>query len=778
MADHQGAHARRISLALHPCAVPPLRSKPFRVSTDPHAREADPSSARRSTVDPFYENIDGPKYAYDLSSHAKQHDSKDMEQYWAHKRGSPAAVPPSKAFSKMKLGANDQASGVSDQENAAAGNAAAASATSSVPVKMSKKKAVDASAAAPAAANRAPLQAHKKSVVPPLNKKDSVFERLFGGGASSARRATGGSTPSKNVSTKKVTSFSARKPAPARKFSKGRRGTGRKPKLTTAKSPNLHTKFRYARRSQRPETSLEREVREIQKLNQENEKRRKLNAEAVQRILGPRSDSKFVRRSTKQLTEPQEFNFATASRLGYKVPKSAKKNKRKPRTSLKPTRPVPFSLSNQKRTTNKVKPATRSKNMGTKKAQFVSVKTKVNNFFKRADKPRRSVSATVTAELTGPVSPNLATKSRASRKPAATVLTTEQREEQEIKAMSKFKARPVDKKIFTCNGEYGVPRVAKKKPTKFQEFQLSKYAAGRKKTSATRAPAKPFKATPFNPKLFKKAPKVKKAKAAELTNPVSPPLHTKKLVHRYIRDEYKGAEDAPATKPAGRQSIAPSTSSYVPGRTVPQEFRLRTQARGRQYEQERKERIRQKNEAAKVNRVYKAKPVPKYPTFKGHEEVVQVTTPVPFEFRGEEYRKRAQARFAEMIAREQAAADRKAQFKARDIQQNDNFFLFASRKPLTTVEPFALCTKQRERESFHNREEFRKAREDAEAKAKAEEAAKKAQEEAEDRAWRRQCVHKPVPILKGKPIQIKRSTKPLTQPITPSLKTDARSHAK
>mmetsp|Transcript_10382 Transcript_10382/g.16757 ORF Transcript_10382/g.16757 Transcript_10382/m.16757 type:complete len:90 (+) Transcript_10382:143-412(+) len=85
-----------------------------------------------------------------------------------------------------------------------------------------------------------------------------------------------------------------------------------------------------------------------------------------------------------------------------------------------------------------------------------------------------------------------------------------------------------------------------------------------------------------------------------------------------------------------------------------------------------------------------------------------------------------------------------------------------------------LATQVRERESNAVRNEYAKAREEAEERKKAEEAALKARQEAEDREWRIQCVHKAHPIKKSKPLIIRPSTKPLTQPKAPSLKTASR----
>merc|ERR1712196_98466 len=97
--------------------------------------------------------------------------------------------------------------------------------------------------------------------------------------------------------------------------------------------------------------------------------------------------------------------------------------------------------------------------------------------------------------------------------------------------------------------------------------------------------------------------------------------------------------------------------------------------------------------------------------------------------------RKAKIALQKKLQREEEEKRQKAKFVAGEIKWDDDFFLFASRKPLTKPEPFMLATQVRERESNAVRNECAKAREEAEERKKAEEAALKARQEAEDREW-------------------------------------------
>lgn len=134
---------------------------------------------------------------------------------------------------------------------------------------------------------------------------------------------------------------------------------------------------------------------EVKKLYQEAEKRRRLNAKQLHKILVPKTE--YTRRSTKPLTEPEEFSFNLASRLGYKMPKGKSMKKvheikralmrinllscfqRKPRMSMSqgPTCPVPFNFETNRRVKKSSKPRT-----------YVPLLAKVDRFFRNVNRKR------------------------------------------------------------------------------------------------------------------------------------------------------------------------------------------------------------------------------------------------------------------------------------------------------------------------------------------------------------------------------------------------------
>ncbi|GAB5358414.1 hypothetical protein AAMO2058_000455300 [Amorphochlora amoebiformis] len=590
----------------------------------------------------------------------------------------------------------------------------------------------------------------------------SVFERLF------AQKKKGVSSTPRSRRTKKMYSKSARKPYKASTLPKKSSKTKKKPghvrslTLTKAKTPNI-TKSRPRRIIK---GTLEKEMDEIKKLHQEAEKRRKLNAKQLHKIFVPKSQ--YTQRSTKALTEPEEFTFVTSARLGYKTSKEASIKKRKPRASMMKvnglTNPISFNLETNRR--SKISVSSQKK-----ASPYVPLQAKVNNFFKKATERKGEKKTTYTGGITCPNPPRLSTLSRGRKQ--SVVLSQEEKELLEMKSFEKFKARPINPKIFTSGGEFGVPRVEKKKPTKFSEFKLS--SAARKSTVRrsmipTESKPKTFKAKPFNAKMFKQAP-VARRSASSLTKPISPNLNTSKLVHKYIKDP---------VKPTHRKERKPVVVGSL---TEPVGFNLETERRGKHYQEEFQTRIKIEEAELEMKMHPHAKKMPKFKTPNRHSTVVlrDLTEPQPFHLQSEALSREARTRWEEKVAHEQEEEARLASsFKAKPIKWNDNFFLFASKKELTRAEPFHLHTESRKEESMAKRLELARMRKEVEERKIAEIAKQKAMEEEEDRIRRAQNVHKPLsmPDMKAPPAPLRKSTKTLTQAISPEFALAKRSRSK
>ena len=268
-------------------------------------------------------------------------------------------------------------------------------------------------------------------------------------------------------------------------------------------------------------------------------------------------------------------------------PRASTTTKRKQRLTMgKATYAVPFTFQTIRRT----------KKTGKAGKEYVSLKTRVDNFF---HKYRGSETFKCTGTLTGPFSPPQLSTGGRSRK--CTIVTREERELEELKNYQPFKARPVNRKIMaSCGGEYGVPRVEKRKITTFKEFKLSSSnkATSRKSISVPKKKYAPFKAKPFNPKIFKTPPKIQKA-ATPLTKPVSPNLQTGKNGEKYLKQSHKKVQP----KTAVNASL---------GLTTPKEFHLQTEQRGKQHKEAMNQKIKDEHAEMERKRRPVANPMPRY----------------------------------------------------------------------------------------------------------------------------------------------------------------------
>lgn len=124
------------------------------------------------------------------------------------------------------------------------------------------------------------------------------------------------------------------------------------------------------------------------------------------------------------------------------------------------TKPKPFKLHNTKNNNQK--------NEFKSNAQLIEEfmgkrygKTLIRNNEKISNKKLKFVK---------PVSPRLLTSKLYGK---SKILSTEEREIEELKKIPKFKALPLNHKIFESGGELGVPKVEKRTLTTFEEFNLS-----------------------------------------------------------------------------------------------------------------------------------------------------------------------------------------------------------------------------------------------------------------------------------------------------------------
>ncbi|WZZ19959.1 hypothetical protein YC2023_121346 [Brassica napus] len=314
--------------------------------------------------------------------------------------------------------------------------------------------------------------------------------------------------------------------------------------------------------------------------------------------------------------------------------------------------------------------------------------------------------------LTAPKSPVLQTMLRARPTKAK---TTAELEQEELEKAPKFKAKPLNKKIFESKGEMGIFCNMKKHITIPQEFHFA-----------------------TDERISQPCPVVD------------------------IFDKLSLTSDSCHEKP-------------LPRNTAPNPFNLRTEERGAEKEKKFVMEITQKLIGDERARVPKANPYPyttDYPVVPPKPEPKQCTKPEPFQLESllrheEEMRREREERMR--MEREEA---QKRLFKAQPVIKEDPIPVPEKvRKPLTEIQEFNLHVEHRavERADFDQKikekeNQYKRYREESEA-------AKMVEEERFLKQMRKTMVPhaRPVPNF-NKPFLPQKSNKEITKPKSPNLR--------
>ncbi|KAI3515470.1 hypothetical protein L1887_14366 [Cichorium endivia] len=319
--------------------------------------------------------------------------------------------------------------------------------------------------------------------------------------------------------------------------------------------------------------------------------------------------------------------------------------------------------------------------------------------------------------LTTPKTPPLQTLLRA-RPP--TVKTTEELEQEELEKAPKFKARPLNKKIFESKGELGLFCNKKRQVTVPQEFHFA------------------------------------------IDERIPPPIPNV----ADLFDKLSLCSDSVNQKP-------------LPKLTAPNPFHLHTEERGAEKEKKFVMEIIHKQIEEERARIPKATPYPyttDYPVVPPKPEPKQCTKPEPFQLE-------SVARHEEEIQREMEERKRLEEedakmrlFKAQPILKEDPIPVPEKiRRPLTEVQEFDLQVEHRavDRAEFDKKVKekemmYKRYRDEAES-------AKMMEEEKALKQLRRTLVPhaRPVPNF-NKPFLPRRSSKGVTKPKSPRLKINER----
>ncbi|KAJ3269881.1 hypothetical protein HDV01_000843 [Terramyces sp. JEL0728] len=358
----------------------------------------------------------------------------------------------------------------------------------------------------------------------------------------------------------------------------------------------------------------------------------------------------------------------------------------------------------------------KTKTQAEPKSPFVPLAVKVSKFQQQTParfktKAKKPAKVTQNDKLTQPQSPFLTTKLRAQHKPH--VPSAAEMEELELKKVKPFKAKLLNKRILELKDS--LPQPAPAPLTIPQSPAIQK--------------PQPKVIKPPSPKQIKANP------APDLSNPFKPEIEHRKI---------------------------PVPEFHLPGDYIHE-----------QKQRELRELKEKTSLESKKQREFKANEPKLDQTFQVHHDT-RITEPEPFDLatdkRGEVYKQHLQ----EKLDHEKQELQKQAEFKAQPLPPQDPFMPKKSEKPLTEIQEFQshLTNRQKERQIYE--QSIKEKQQQEQELLEKMEKLKKEQEKKEIKRLRKEIVHKAQPVKKQKPLAIKPSDKPLTEPKTPRFVRRAR----
>ncbi|XP_022257918.1 targeting protein for Xklp2 homolog [Limulus polyphemus] len=485
------------------------------------------------------------------------------------------------------------------------------------------------------------------------------------------------------------------------------------------------------------------------------------------------TDDRIKSHSATDTVVKKEKDFVSSLRRN-----SPNQHQEKPRERI--TKPVPFKFGENRKRGRDAAPQEEYHSLAEQIKAFHSATPERFHCSRPGTKPKSDVQA----KQLVPTIPHTPKFCSTSRHRPVTAISQAQKEELEVEEMKKykFKARPVNHKIFT-QPMTGISKVETKQSTRPEGFQLKtevRYHLRERNQASTEEPKYEFHAQPLPKKILEGPRGLKEKEHLPLTHPKSPAFALKGRVLLWKKDEDLTEEEE-------NLSMAVIKANPVPHSGIP--FRPKLQKKVTQSEpfsfhnkdKERwalkEERIKEELEKERKMRNFRAQPLPS-PSQSGLPSFPKksLTKPEPFQlstdYRGSDQAARLQREKEEEEERQREAAV----FKARPaaVLYKEPFIPAKAQKSLTEFEDLNLHTEQRATE----REKFEMWKQQREEELAAELQRRKEQEEEEERArvaqMRIEAVHKAQPVKHFKPVLIKPSDKTLTNPESPVFATRLR----
>jgi len=382
----------------------------------------------------------------------------------------------------------------------------------------------------------------------------------------------------------------------------------------------------------------------------------------------------------------------------------------------------------------------------------------------------RNRSASPAPRLTIPQTPTLTTRGRSR---PAHVLSQAEREELELAEVAKqqFKATAVGETL----PRFKHGNVEKKPCTIPQPFALHGSNAPRP-TPVMEDEAPVFHAKPVSKRMMEAPVGVPPKKAAVLIEPQSPAFALKsRMAERNLQKApMPDPEPEPIIKarPAPHRGVPVSLPSVCKKSTQPTPFSF--DQRDHEMMVKKEEKIRKVMNEEQKAREFHANPVPRAVETGGRlpeRQQMPLTKTEPFKMAIDERVESRLAKWQEGLNKELEEQRKATQFKASAARSLiiPPFVPKPSDKALSEISNFTLHSDRRaeERAAYELERSAKEA--GLEGQRREMEERKRRQEEEEVMKLRRAAVHKAQPIKHYKPVEVKPSTKPLTQPELPNF---------
>eukprot|EP00808_Paulinella_micropora_P027221 g68264.t1 len=532
------------------------------------------------------------------------------------------------------------------------------------------------------------------------------------------------------------------------------RRTTKKPKLTVPKSPTFFTNQRL-----RGTQELSAEARLAEEQAAAAQKRRLVadsnarNAEIICHSVSTTAKASLLR-STAPLTQPEEFQFATDARMG---PPTIRRHSPKPVPEPEPwevaakrdpiTKPQEFKFATDERLSQwQANHPDQNRNV---ENPFVPLVNQVAAFWET----KTEEEAPKAKGVKGPTIPQPPNLTRGGEKRMVTSLTTEERTLLELQSLPKFKARPVPEGMLqNSSGHVGLPRIHRVDTTEPVEVHL--HTETRKRLQVVPEPTT-FKARPLNRNMLDGPdPRTLILNcASKVTTPITPDL------------SFKKAPPKVAPKEDEEKSTMEELPVHVSSKPVP--FHMRTDERGAVLKERLASKVQKEQEKLEQARLFKAQPVvnakPFVPKPSQH-----LTKPAPFQLATDLRGAIIQQQLADKVEKEQQVV--LPTFKAREMPSMiKQISMPKSDLPLTTMEPFELNSEARAAERAQFDQVTKKRQLEMEALREEEERRMEEEESQKFDQLRKEHLPKARPFVATSTPVVKKSTKPLTAPVSPAL---------